>query len=123
MTGGAQAFVHAAADSRQLVRINMVLIAFAAAHMALSAAVVGPGGALGAPLPSLNPKPSHPWDPAQILQPVHQLWLLMHLSGNVQNAFAARVRSPQQQLCTETLLPLTKVSLLPWTFTRASSLV
>ncbi len=84
MTGGAQAFVHAAADSRQLVRINMVLIAFAAAHMALSAAVVGPGGALGAPLPSLNPKPSHPWDPAQILQPVHQLWLLMHLSGNVQ---------------------------------------
>lgn len=46
MAGGAQAFVHAAADSRQLVRINMVLIAFAAAHMALSIALVGPGGAL-----------------------------------------------------------------------------
>lgn len=39
--------MHAAADSGQLVHINVALVVFAAAHMALSAALVGPGGALG----------------------------------------------------------------------------
>lgn len=48
--------MHAVADRRQLARINVALVAFAAAQVALSVLLVRLGGALGAPLlPALPP--------------------------------------------------------------------
>lgn len=48
----AQAFVHAVADRRQLARINVALVLFAAAQVALSVLLVRLGDALGAPIPA-----------------------------------------------------------------------
>lgn len=49
VNGILEAFVHASASPRQLVHINVTLVAFAAAHMALSVVLVRLGGALGVP--------------------------------------------------------------------------
>jgi Rft protein len=47
VNGILEAYVHASASSRQLVQINVGLVVFAAAHMALSVLLVRLGDALG----------------------------------------------------------------------------
>lgn len=47
VNGILEAYVHASASSRQLVHINVGLIMFAAAHLALSVLLVRLGDALG----------------------------------------------------------------------------
>ena len=55
--------MHAVADRRQLSRINVALVAFAAAQVALSVLLVRLGGALGAAplLPPLQWAHEGPW--------------------------------------------------------------
>lgn len=62
VNGILEAFVHASASPRQLVHINVALVAFAAAHMTLSVFLVRAGGALGASslgLPVWSDKAAH----------------------------------------------------------------